>query len=164
MTVIKVEDNFFDPKEFEKFQLSMYNLSWKLAWIDDPEKNDMSLMEPNNFQLYCDLLNSPDFNILNPLLKKMDVRSLLRIKSNLRFKTSSKLSTNFHTDFSVPRYDGLTTSIYYINTNNGYTEFEDSTKIESVANRLISFPYDLKHRGVTCTDEPFRMVINFNYF
>tara|TARA_R100000742_G_C4189620_1_gene22126 strand:+ start:62 stop:556 length:495 start_codon:yes stop_codon:yes gene_type:complete len=164
MTVVKIQDNFLSLKEFDQFQLSMYDISWKLSWINDPEKNDISLMESDNYQLYCDLLNSPHFNILNPLLKKIDVRSLVRIKSNLRFKTPSKLSTHFHTDFSSPKFDGLTTSIFYVNTNDGYTEFEDGTKIESVANRLISFPYDLMHRGICCTDEPFRIVINFNYF
>ena len=42
-------------------------------------------------------------------------------------------------------------------------EFEDGTKIESVANRLISFPEEMKHRGTSCTDEKIRVVINFNY-
>ena len=57
-----------------------------------------------------------------------------------------------------------TTSIFYVNTNNGYTEFEDGTKIESVANRMVTFPTNLKHRGTSCTDEKIRVVINFNYF
>ena len=57
----------------------------------------------------------------------------------------------------------LTTSIYYIGTNNGYTELENGQKIESVANRLVSFPANTSHRGVTQTDEQRRIVINFNY-
>ena len=57
-----------------------------------------------------------------------------------------------------------TTSIFYMNTNNGYTKFEDGTKIESVANRLVSFPSNMKHKGSSCTDEKIRVVINFNYF
>ena len=55
------------------------------------------------------------------------------------------------------------TSILYLNTNNGYTEFEDGTKVESVANRFISFPIETKHRGTSCTDKKIRVVINFNY-
>ena len=57
-----------------------------------------------------------------------------------------------------------TTSIFYMNTNNGYTKFEDGTKIESVANRLVSFPSNMKHKGTSCTDEKTRVVINFNHF
>ena len=57
-----------------------------------------------------------------------------------------------------------TTSIFYVNTNNGYTEFEDGTKVESVENRLVTFSLNMKHRGTSCTDEKTRVVINFNYF
>ena len=56
------------------------------------------------------------------------------------------------------------TSIFYVNTNNGYTKFEDGTKVESVANRMVTFPSNMKHTGTSCTDERIRVVINFNYF
>ena len=51
-----------------------------------------------------------------------------------------------------------------MNTNNGYTIFEDGTKVESVANRMITFPANLKHTGTSCTDQQVRIVINFDYF
>ena len=57
-----------------------------------------------------------------------------------------------------------TTSIFYVNTNDGYTLFEDGTKVESVANRMLSFPANMRHTGTTCTDQQIRIVINFNYF
>ena len=47
--------------------------------------------------------------------------------------------------------------------NNGYSEFEDGTKVESVANRMVTFPANVKHTGTSCTDEKTRVVINFNY-
>ena len=59
--------------------------------------------------------------------------------------------------------DQTMTSIFYINTNNGYTEFEDGTVINSVANRLVSFPLNTKHRMATQTDTQRRIVVNFNY-
>ena len=57
-----------------------------------------------------------------------------------------------------------TTSIFYVNTNNGYTKFEDGTKVESVANRMVTFSTNMKHLGTSCTNEKRRIVINFNYF
>ena len=57
-----------------------------------------------------------------------------------------------------------TTSIFYMNTNNGYTEFENGAKVESVENRMVVFPAEMKHRGTSCTDKKIRVVINFNYF
>jgi hypothetical protein len=56
------------------------------------------------------------------------------------------------------------TAIFYINTNNGYTEFNDGTKVDSVENRMLIFPSKLSHRAVAQTDEDQRIVINFNYF
>ena len=58
---------------------------------------------------------------------------------------------------------GSLTAIYYVNTNNGYTYFEDGQKVESVENRLVIMPSNLPHAGATCTDELRRVVINFNY-
>ena len=55
------------------------------------------------------------------------------------------------------------TSIFYVNTNNGYTELETGEKIESVANRLVTYPLNMKHSGVTQTDTQQRVLINFNY-
>ena len=51
-----------------------------------------------------------------------------------------------------------------MNTNNGYTKFEDGSIVESVANRIVTFPANMKHLGTSCTDEKTRVVINFNYF
>ena len=51
-----------------------------------------------------------------------------------------------------------------MNTCNGYTHFEDGSKVHSVANRLAIFPSTMFHSGSTCTDKDMRVVINFNYF
>jgi len=55
------------------------------------------------------------------------------------------------------------TSIFYVNTNNGCTVFEDGTEVKSVGNRLVTFPGNTLHTGRNCTDEKCRVLINFNY-
>ena len=52
----------------------------------------------------------------------------------------------------------------YLNTNDGYTVFEDGTQIESVKNRILIFKTSLKHTGTNCTDQKRRVLINFNYY
>ena len=54
-------------------------------------------------------------------------------------------------------------AIIYLNSNDGYTFFEDGAKIESVENRCIIFPGNLKHAGTSCTDSNLRVVLNINY-
>ena len=105
---------------------------------------------------------------LRSILEKIDPISIRRIKANLLTKTLNIIEKTFHFDMpdtmSEEKLKQWTTSILYINTNNGNTEFKDDTKVESVANRMITFPGDIKHRGTSCTDEKMRIVINFNYF
>jgi len=85
-----------------------------------------------------------------------------RIKANLNVRTPEIIENKFHTDIA-PATKPLTTSIFYVNTNNGYTKFEDGTIVESVENRLVTFPVNKKHSGTTCTNKNVRIVINFLY-
>jgi hypothetical protein len=92
----------------------------------------------------------------------------LRVKANLTSKVEKRILTVLHCDgensWGVREGEkGWLTSIFYLNTNNGYTAFEDGTKIESVANRFVTFPCFTKHAGTGCADENIRVLINFNY-
>lgn len=124
--------------------------------------------ELDDFQ-FCNIIydnmkpNSKDeFNLVTPILDKADLRivSLIRIKANLLPRRDRIIKHGFHTDVLYP----CTTGIYYANSCNGYTEFEDGTIVESVQNRFVTFPSTMKHTGTTCTDAKTRVVINFNYF
>ena len=104
----------------------------------------------NEFGLVTDILNC----------SKLKIAALIRVKANLNPRTHKIIKHGFHVDLPYP----CTTAIYYVNTCNGFTEFEDGTVVESVANRFVTFPSSLKHTGTTCTDQKARIVINFNYF
>ena len=95
------------------------------------------------------------FEILQPL-------QLIRIKANLLPKADAIIEHGHHNDTLVP---GALTAIYYLNTNNGETRFEDPNfkPVKSKANRLLVFPARLKHTGTTHTDKKTRCVINFNF-
>ena len=97
---------------------------------------------------------------LNLILSKLKVTKLYRIKANLRPRSFfNRSSGGYHVD----GYDCSHTSIYYINTNNGYTKFKNGTKVKSVENRMVVFPSNLGHQGYTCSDQLRRVVVNFNY-
>ena len=53
--------------------------------------------------------------------------------------------------------------IFYLNTNNGATEFKSGEGIDSIKNRLVVFPKNTYHRAVSQTDTDKRIVLNFNY-
>ena len=165
---MEIEDDFLDHNVFDKFQAIMMGseFSWKYTPIIDYEDEDKFQFIHGFY--FNPLPRSSYFEILEPILVKIDPISLWRAKANLITKTPNIVENSYHIDMlflkSEKKIKQWTTSIFYINTNNGYTEFEDGTQVESVANRLVTFPANLKHTGTSCTDKKIRVVINFNYF
>ena len=97
---------------------------------------------------------------LNVIGQKLNITALYRIKANLRLRSFfNRSGGGYHTD----GYDCSHTSIYYINTNNGYTKFKNNDKVKSMENRMVIFPSHLEHQGYACSDKLKRVVINFNY-
>ena len=98
------------------------------------------------------------FDILHPILKKLSVKEIIRIKANLTLKQNEHIQSDMHVDFKDCK-----TAIFYLNTNNGYTLFHKGDKIHSLENRVVEFDSNLKHCAVDHTDVKYRIVINFNY-
>ena len=110
---------------------------------------------------------SPFFDQLIPILELLRPESIKKIRANLITRLPNIVENPFHSDLielSEEKQKQWMTSIFYVNTNDGYTVFEDGTKVESVANRMISFPANMKHTGTACTNIQTRILINFNYY
>ena len=109
---------------------------------------------------------SQEIDLVKPILDKLCFVALHRIKANLEPIKTKRYESEWHYDVSMNNKPCtfMTTAIYYVNTCDGYTEFEDGTKVECVANRLVRFPSDIKHRGVSQLDSKVKSVINLNYF
>ena len=101
--------------------------------------------------------------ILDPVLDKIRPMSILRIKANLNPRESKHIEHGLHADFKSDNAK-ITTAIFYVNTNNGYTYFEGGERVDSIENRLLVFPSSKRHAGTTNTDADYRCVINLNWF
>lgn len=169
--MINIFDNFLLKEDYEGIR-AFYNsemddgtLEGSCMWLYSDGttlKNDghfhfTSLVFAANY-----ILVPKAFHLLQPLIDKAGMTSIARIKANCMLQTPELMvfKNGFHTDFPKD----LMTGIYYINTNDGYTLFEDGTKVESVANRFVKFPATMMHTGTSCTDDYRRIVINFNYY
>ena len=172
---VKIEDNFLEQKEFDKLQDLM--LGGDLPWYFSPKvvyKNEAANRFQFTHHFYTINVPTSDFmEQLRPLIEVIRPLSLWFIKANLLTRTLNIIEDSFHVDFqndvdnavlSEKKLKQWTTGIFYVNTNNGYTEFEEGTKVESIANRFVSFSANLRHTGTSCTDEKSRVIINFNYF
>ncbi len=163
--MIDIVDNWLPEEVFYKLFSTMKSpeFPWFLGKVvgyqgDDEVKGNMQFF--HEFYRHHQMKNQ----LMMPVLYHLQPCATIRIKANLALATDTIKVGGFHVDVE----DGLDreylkTSILYMNTNDGYTTFEDGTKVESVQNRFVTFPNSMKHAGTTCTDSPFRMVINFNY-
>ena len=97
--------------------------------------------------------------VFQPIIDAIDPVALIRVKANLYPNVGVYHQHGWHSDLEVTHKAAL----FYINTNNGHTVLEDGTKIESVANRLLTFDGSKKHASTTCTDQNVRVNININH-
>tara|TARA_B100000131_G_scaffold115726_1_gene112717 strand:+ start:622 stop:1104 length:483 start_codon:yes stop_codon:yes gene_type:complete len=158
---MNVYDDFLPTHEFKVIHDCLTSLQFDWHYLNGLVKDD----DPKGSFQFVHGFFDPDtsctcpyFNVFDSTLNKLGVKSLKRVKANLTTRCNEPLYSSFHID-----YPNITTAILYLNTNNGYTEFESGEKVNSVGNRIVVFDSNLKHRTVTCTDQKTRIVINFNY-
>ena len=96
---------------------------------------------------------------MRPLVAKLRAKAMMRLKVSVYFCKDKHIEHGYHQDF---QWDS-TSAVFYVNTNNGYTKFEDGTIVESVANRVVTFPTPIRHTSVSQTDTGYRITINCNY-
>ena len=163
---VTIQDNFLTEDLFDAYVACIDNNDFCWNWVgivgDDqfvshPKYNrqlvHMFYPKPNLYNHYFDFFETLLFQ-LSPKIKK-----LIRMKLNCIPRTHEIIRHGFHTDTD----EKCKTSILYMNTNNGFTEFETGKIVESVANRLVTFDSSIKHLGTTCTDSIDRRVLNINW-
>ena len=158
--MIQIIDNFLPEEEFKSIQSFM--MSGAFIWFYVEGRST-----PNDGRYHMTHMffnppydpNSEHINIWDNFMIKVGAKKCERIKANLSFKTDIPEYGLFHCD-----YPDMKTAVFYINTNNGYTEFESGVRVSSVANRVCIFDSNLQHRGTTHSEGGHqRVVVNFNY-
>ena len=105
-------------------------------------------------------ITSAFYKILDPILKKLKFKALIRIKANLYSNQGKIVEHEDHSDFPFAHKGAL----FSLNTCNGSTILKNNTKISSIANRMLLFDTSQPHHSSTCTDAKIRCNININYF
>lgn len=165
---IEVIDNFLPQEEFKSLCDAILDPRFTWGMGEAVRHETSSVPRKYNWQMYHmfyytpSIINYDTMPIIDPILSKLNIGVLIKAKANCNFVTNDIIEHGMHVD--VEELANIcTTAVYYINDNNGYTVFEDGTKVESKANRIVKFPTNMMHTGTSCTDSPNRVVINFNY-
>ena len=158
--MIQIIDNFLPEEEFKSIQSLMMGGEFKWYYCKGLDREDDGLYHMLHMFFQPRVgSNSEYLEIWNTFMNKVEAKECTRIKANLTFKTSTIEPAEYHMDF-----DDMKTAVFYINTNNGYTEFESGVRVSSVANRVCIFDSNLKHRGTTHSEGgQQRIAVNFNY-
>jgi hypothetical protein len=170
---IKIIDNFLDDDNFlmvKKFMMSP-RCQWRfIDFIAHKDKRDNdkdgyfvhSFKDLNPDTMKERFQESPNISILSNLMNKIkdnvSYQNVLRIRSSLYPRRSIQKPDPMHLDYDFPHK----VCIYYVNTNNGYTMFENGEKVSSLENRLLIFDGLEKHCSVVQTDTAARFIININ--
>ena len=104
-------------------------------------------------------INSDDWQIVKPLIDKLNVKSLIEVRANLITQKHDFIQSEYHTDNNL----NCKTAIFYVNTCNGLTKFKDDIYVNCKENRMVMFDSNILHAGVIQTDTKQRVVVNINY-
>jgi len=162
--------NFLSEKEFNNLYDEV--LSQDFPWYRALKVRKAGYDEHQMSHIFIDTfsdkhpLKSFKLDSLMPLLKKAEkefnIQHFLRAKINLYYNTGEQKIGGWHHDWNKKDIH-LNVATYYMNTNNGYTQLEDGTKISSVANKMAVFG-NVKHTDVTHTDTEERIVIVLGFY
>ena len=129
---MKIEDDFLNQSEFDKLQTLMMSAD-EFPWfyLDGIDyETDIDKFQFIHIFYDSGAPQSAFMKQLYSILNLVDPISILRIKANLLTRTPNIVENTFHVDlaswkFPPEKIKLTTTSIFYMNTNNGYTKFED---------------------------------------
>jgi hypothetical protein len=162
----EVIDNYLPKEQFEAIQNVMMN-NQNFFWFYRPDVTFCDT-ELKHTMYFCHMFyenyapRSAFMGDIFPLIQKLNPNGLVRVKGNMfpNLNLNKRIKEPFHADYPY-EHKG---AIFYINTNNGPTVFEDGTEIESVENRILLFEPHKLHTMIYCTDQKVRVNININYF
>jgi len=109
--------------------------------------------------LYEDKINSPYFYKFKSILDVLKPKHLIRMKINCYTRTEKLEEHKPHTDYPYENKG----CVLSFNSCDGYTCFEDGTKVDSIENRAVIFDAHKSHNSTSCTNAQARFNININY-
>ena len=162
---VYVQDDFLSSDHFQLLNqiILQYDFFW--AWNSILYQGDFISDEKYNRQLvhwfYPKKGPFKDYyEVFKIIPDQLGAKEVIRMKLNCNYPTDKIMDHGFHIDTE----EDSKTSIFYLNTNDGYTKFEDNGEIvKSVENRMITFDSSRRHSGSSCTDEYNRLVLNINW-
>lgn len=170
--MVEVIDQFLEPHELEKIQDVL--LGEEFPWFFNYHvlgNADHNILHFEKIYQFTHIFyanwewNSQYKDVISPVLNKLPILSPLRMKANLTCRADDNYLTGQHFDIqdNSNKVINCKIALFYLNSTNGPTVFENGDKIECIENRLVLFDNHQRHSGVMATDVNNRVVINMDF-
>lgn len=162
MDSVKTIDNFLPRGDFEALKDAVFHRDFPWHFSESVAYRGQIGEDFYFTHLFFidDTISSSLYHLIQPVLDRVKCEKLIRVKANLYPNVGKPLQNGMHVDYEYEHKGALLS----LNTNNGYTTFEDGKKYYSVENRIMLFDPTKLHASGHCTDVKRRVNINFNYF
>jgi len=160
---MKIVDDFLPQDYFEHLKTTV--LGHNFPWLYEAQVANINENQDEHFYFTHRIYEnyrptSSFFDECVPLFEQIKMDAIIRARALLYVNQGKQIVHEKHIDYNFPHK----TIVFYLNSNNGYTEFEDGTKVDSIENRIVFFDGSIPHNSSTCTDQKARAVISINYF
>ena len=126
--------------------------------LEDPRANlDHYYFVHSLFHAYR--IESPLYDNFVHLFEALEVDFLFRARVLLYVNQGKQIIHDRHIDHG----ETCKTALIYMNSNDGFTEFETGERIDSVKNRLLVFDGSVLHSSSTPTNTKDRMLLSVTY-
>jgi hypothetical protein len=153
-------DNFLDQHSFVKIKELVFGSSFPWFYFPTMAYEDSKDGSWFGHLLMINNRKSNHIQYFENLFNKIKVKELLNAKVACQIFPSV---SDYHVDRFSEKMNHKT-AIFYLNTNNGYTEFKTGEKIFSIENRLLIFDCKKIHRGINQKNTERRIFLNINYY
>tara|TARA_R100001015_G_C4540683_1_gene104785 strand:+ start:86 stop:568 length:483 start_codon:yes stop_codon:yes gene_type:complete len=160
--MIEIKKNFLDKEYLQELKKPIYDSTMgfffndTVAGVGDKKISDCYF---THVVYSANKPNSSFFELYTPLLKKLNVKALIRIKVNVYPRTEKLYHHNPHFDYSY-KHKGC---VFSLNSCDGGTQIGDEF-VPSIENQALIFDASIPHNSTTCTNEKARFNVNINYF
>ena len=166
----EIIDNYLKKEDFVKIQKWVLNRDFLWHFVDKP---NVTSTDEKQFQFgrvfvqYDNVIVNDVVEylkiILKPYCKNKNIQvGINRAKINMYINVDNKSrGLGIHQDIEDEK--NYKTLLFYLDTNDGCTEFENGERVETVENRALIFDAHLHHQTITQTNSLFRRNININF-
>jgi hypothetical protein len=155
---MKIVDNFLDEKNFNKIKNVIFSTNFPWFYNESVNTSDNKHSYFTHLIYFEDSVKSQHYVDLLPLLEKIKIDTLLRVKINCYPRSTTIEEHAPHIDYNYS-HKGV---LFSLNTCDGYTGINNK-KINSTENRALLFDPSVSHFSTNCTNAGARINININY-